>query len=211
VPNIIDKAYYADRVKDKHHRYVSISDEELAALPDNAHFQCYFIQRDRFQLDRNYLAARGYYRFVKTEEGYYVHGGLTPEETIVPFAVFERVAVKHKTPTVRLLTDELRYSVRSHILIEIVNPNQQSLLDLQAEILTPSVEAGMVALAELPDRNAAEITFEDARIRRGPDEIKQLELAIAYQFVGRSYRQVYKFPITMKTLMTTTFDFSELE
>jgi len=39
-PNPIDRHFYASRVTDKHHRYVTISDEELAALPDNVRFEC---------------------------------------------------------------------------------------------------------------------------------------------------------------------------
>jgi hypothetical protein len=211
VPNIIDQAFYSDRVMDKHHRYVSISDEEMAALPENARFQCYYVQRDRFQLNANYLAARGYYRFIKTDENYYVHGGLTPEETIVPFAVFERVAVKLKNPTVRLLADELRYGVKSSIPLEVVNPNEQSLLDLRVEILSPNVAASKADLTELPGRDAAKIVIEDVRIRRTPEEMKHLELALAYEFAGRGHRQTFKLPVTMKTLMTTSFDLLDLD
>ena len=211
VPNIIDKAFYAGRVLDKHHRYVSISDAQMKALPDNARFQCYFIERERFQLDANYLAARGYYRFAKTDENSYVHGGLTPEETIVPFAIFQRVAAKLKKPTVRLLTEELRYAVKSRILLEIVNPNEQSLLDLRAEIQTPGVEAETVELAELPGKAVAEIAFEGARVRRGaPGEPKQLAVRLTYQFAGSAHTDDFEFPITIKTMMTTTFDLSQL-
>ena len=211
VPNIIDKAFYSDRVTDKHHRYVSISDEEMAALPENARFQCYYVQRDRFQLNANYLAARGYYRFIKTDENYYVHGGLSPEETIVPFAVFERIAVKLKNPTVRLLADELRYGVKSSIPLEVVNPNEQSLLDLRVEILSPNVAASKADLGELPGRDAAKIVIEDVRIRRTPEEMKHLELALAYEFAGRGHHQTFKLPVTMKTLMTTSFDLLDLD
>lgn len=210
-PNIIDKAFYAGRVLDKHHRYVSISDAQMKALPDNARFQCYFIERERFQLDANYLAARGYYRFAVTDENSYVHGGLTPEETIVPFAIFQRVAAKLKKPTVRLLTEELRYGVKSRILLEIVNPNEQSLLDLRAEIRTPGVEAEAVELTELPANAVTEIAFDGARVRRGtPGEPKQLAVRLTYQFAGSPYTDDFEFPITIKTMMTTTFDLSQL-
>jgi len=42
-PNPIDRQFYASRVKDKHHRYVTTSDVELAALPDNVRFECYVL------------------------------------------------------------------------------------------------------------------------------------------------------------------------
>ncbi|MBS1253764.1 MAG: hypothetical protein MAG451_02817 [Anaerolineales bacterium] len=211
MPNIIDKAFYADRVTDKHHRYVSVSDAELAALPDNARYQCYFIEKNRFQLDTNYLAARGYYRFVKTNENYYVHGGLTPEESIVPYAVFERVALELKPPTIRLLTDEFRYGVKTHIQMEIVNPNEQSLLNVEVSLQTPNVEADSVSLPEVPGLAARTVTIADARIRRGSDEVNHLAIAVAYEFAGRAYRETREFGISVKSLMETTFDFSDFE
>lgn len=211
VPNIIDKAFYTDRVTDKHHRYVSVSDAEMAALPENARYQCYFIEKERFQLDANHLAARGYYRFVKTDENYYVHGGLTPEETIVPYAVFERVTLELKRPTIRLLTDEFRYGVKTHARLEIVNPNEQALLNVDVSIQAPNVEANSVSLAEVPGLEARTVTIADVRIRRGAAEVDQLTVVVAYEFAGRAYRETHEFGITMKSLMETTFDFSEFE
>jgi len=92
-PNPIDRRFYAGRVEDRHHRYVTISDKELAALPDNVRFECYVFERKRFDLPTNYLAARSTYRFAEAGEGIYVHGGLSPEETIVPLTVFTPAAV----------------------------------------------------------------------------------------------------------------------
>jgi len=92
-PNLIDRRFYASRVSDQHHRYVTISDKELAALPDNVRFECYVFERERFDLPTNYLAARSTYRFAEAGAGIYVHGGLSPEETIVPLTVFTPAAV----------------------------------------------------------------------------------------------------------------------
>jgi hypothetical protein len=92
-PNPIDRCFYASRVSDQHHRYVTISDKELAALPDNVRFECYVFERERFDLPTNYLAARSTYRFAEAGAGIYVHGGLSPEETIVPLTVFTPATV----------------------------------------------------------------------------------------------------------------------
>lgn len=89
-PNPIDRRFYASRVTDKHHRYVTISDKELADLPQNVRFECYIFERKRFGLPTNYLVARSTYRFADPGAGIYVHGGLSPEETIVPVTVFTR-------------------------------------------------------------------------------------------------------------------------
>ncbi|MHB1458571.1 MAG: alkaline phosphatase family protein, partial [Armatimonadota bacterium] len=81
-PNVIDAEFIAKRVDDVHHRYVSLTDEELNALPKGILDQCYCFRSRIFGLDSSYLAARGYGRFRKDDSASYVHGGLTPEETL---------------------------------------------------------------------------------------------------------------------------------
>jgi hypothetical protein len=68
-----------------------------------------------------------------------------------------------------------------------------------------------VELTEAPAKAVAEIAFEGARVRRGaPGEPKQLAIRLTYQFAGSAYADDFQFPITMKTMMTTTFDLSQL-
>ena len=208
MPNIIDKTFYSTRVEDKHHRYVTISDEELADLPDNARFQCYYIERGRFNLPRNYLAARGYYRFLKTEETFYVHGGLTPEETIVPLATFTHVVVTPRELTVRLLHDEFRYGVKATIELEITNPNEYACTDLETAILTPKVSYETARLNELSALDTETLSME-ARFARATPDPKSLDIRISYRFLDQPCAQQLALPITMKSMMEIT-DLDEL-
>jgi len=216
-PNPIDRQFYASRVKDRHHRYVTISDAELAALPDNVRYECYVFERKRFDLPTNYLAARSTYRFTDPGEGIYVHGGLSPEETIVPLTVFAPVAVKPKPLTVRLLADEFRYGVKSLIRLELVNPNQYACQEVHIEVLNPNVEAalavvgdGSTELAEVLDALSQTEVQIEARFRRINEETTALQLRIGHKFLGKLYSQVENLPVKMKRIMTTTFDLDEL-
>jgi hypothetical protein len=101
VSSIIDPKFFAGRAQDKHHRYISINDDELKQLPVNVQFQCYLFEKNRFGLEQNYLAARNYYRFIETNASTYIHGGLSPEETLVPVAVFTPLTVSPKPLGVR--------------------------------------------------------------------------------------------------------------
>jgi len=208
VPNIINKAFYSSRVTDKHHRYVSISDEELADLPDNARFQCYFIERVSFNLPQNYLAARGYYRFLKTEESFYVHGGLTPEETIIPLAMFAHVVVTPKDLSIRLLQDEFRYGVKATIQLELMNANEYPCTELELSVLSPKVHCEGARLEELPALETELVTIDARFARRKPDP-RKLDLRISYRFLDRPYGQQVSLPITMKSMMEIT-DLDEL-
>jgi hypothetical protein len=56
---------------------------DLEHIPGVDQKAWYALNRDRFQLDRHYLVPRGY-SYVKRRPSGWTHGGLTPEETIVP-------------------------------------------------------------------------------------------------------------------------------
>ena len=208
-PNLIDQKFYADRVTDKHHRYVTISDAKLLALPDNVRFECYILAKQRFGLPDHYLGARSTYRFVDPGEGVCVHGGLSPEETIVPLAVFSPVTVEPKPLTIRLLADEFRYDVKSIIRLELVNVNQYACQETRVSVLTPNVETELVHLGELAATSPIEAQLE-ARIRRAAGETASLTIRIDYTFLGHPRSQIAELPIEMKRIMTTTFDFDDL-
>jgi hypothetical protein len=208
-PNVIDPGFYASRVADKHHRYVKISDAQLATLPDNVRFECYIFECHRFDLPTNYLAARSMYRFTDPGEGIYVHGGLSPEETIVPVAVFTPVRIEPKPLTVRLLADEFRYGVKSLIRLELVNPNQHPCQEVHVEVLNPNVEAAPTTVGDLDMLSQIEVQVE-ARIRRIAGEMESLQVRVDYQLLGQSHSLTEDLPVKMKRIMTTTFDLDEL-
>ena len=208
-PNPIDRRFYATRVTDKHHRYVTISDAELKALPDNVRFECYIFEKERFGLPTNYLAARSTYRFSDPGEGIYVHGGLSPEETIVPLTVFAPVAVKPKPLTVRLLADEFRYGVKSLIRLELVNPNQYACQEVHVEVLNSNIVAALTVVGDLDALSQTEVQVE-ARFRRITEETTALQVRIGHKFLGQPYSQVENLPVKMKRIVTTTFDLDEL-
>jgi len=208
-PNPIDRRFYAGRVTDKHDRYVTMSDKELAALPDNVRFECYIFRGQQFGLPTNYLAARSTYRFAEPGEGIYVHGGLSPEETIVPVAVFSPVAVVSKPLTIRLLADEFRYGVKALIRLELVNPNQYACQEVSVEVLNANIEAAKAVVGTVDALSQVEVSVE-ARIRRVTGEMTILQVRVGYQFLGRSHSQGVELPVKMRRLMTTTFDLDQL-
>jgi len=216
-PNPIDRKFYASRVTDKHHRYVTIGDAELAALPDNVRFECYVFERERFGLPANCLAARSTYRFAEPGEGIYVHGGLSPEETIVPLTVFTPVAVTPRPLTIHLLADEFRYGVKSLIRLELVNPNQYACQEVHVEVLYPNVEAVPTVVGDrsaersrrsLDALSQTEVQIK-ARIRRSTGDLTALQVRVNYQFLGQPHSQVEELPVKMKRIMTTTFDLND--
>ncbi len=207
-PNIIDQPFYTKRLDNPHHRYIALSDEEMERLPDNVDFECYRLRKGVFDLNENYLVARGYGRFKRTDEAAYVHGGLTPEETIVPLCVFQPVVEEAKDLTVRLLDDEFRYGAKGTVRLELVNVNPYPCLDVRLEILDEKVEHNSAELGALPARQD---TGVDIPVRIWRRDMAELRLLISYQVLRERRRQLEELPITIRSMMESGFDLEELD
>lgn len=210
VPNIIDQAFYTERLEDPHHRYIAVDDAALAQLPDNVDFECYRLRKGVLDLNANYLVARGYGRFKKTDETTYVHGGLTPEESIVPLCVFEPVEEKPKPLTVRLLEDEFRYGAKATLHLELVNVNPYPCMDLRVDVLDAHIDAEPFHLDSLLGREDATVDMP-IRIWRREDEVTTIQLKISYQILGERKRRLETLPITMRSMMESSFDLEDLD
>jgi hypothetical protein len=208
-PNLIDSAFFAKRVLDKHHRYVRITDSELHQLPDNIQYQCYTFERERFGLSENYLSAKAYYRFLPTTGSTYIHGGLTPEETLVPVAVFAPLTVSPKPLTVRLLGNEFYYARKSGIQVELVNTNAYACESVRLEIQNANVDAPGVDLGTLAPTSQETVTLE-ARFRRSYRGVDALHIRVTYDFLGQPQQQDVEEAVEMKSMMTQSFDLREL-
>jgi hypothetical protein len=208
-PNLIDSKFYASRVIDKHHRYVRISDADLEQLPDNVQYQCYTFERKRFGLEENYLAAKRHYRFLPVTGSTYIHGGLTPEETLVPVAVFTPVTVSPKPVNVRLLDKKFYYGRRTEFRIELVNTNAYACEAVRLEVRNPSVNVPGKELDALAPMSEEVVTLE-GRIRRSRGDVDTLRIRITYRFLEQPHEQDVEQRIEMKSMMERAFDLDEL-
>ena len=178
-------------------------------MPENIKYQCYTFERKRFGLDENYLAAKAHYRFLPTTRSTYVHGGLTPEETLVPVVVFTPLTISPKRLVVRLLRTEFYFGRKSEIPLEIVNTNAYACENMSVEVRSPAVEAARVEMGTLAAMSRDAVTLE-GRFRRSRGELSSLQLRITYDFLDQPQQQDVEVPIEMKSMMTTAFDVREL-
>lgn len=207
VVNVLDKKFYKYIADLQHHRYVTLSKEQLDAIPQSVQAQCYIIDREKFKTNANYLAARRYYRFVDTDEDFYVHGGLTPEEIIVPFARFIFQPLSVIVPTLRLLNNQFRYSIKSILEFELGNPNDFPLENLGIRLI--DIEAEEAFVDTLPAKNNTQIAFQAIfrkELKTGNN--RDISVLIQYDCQGRTIDPVQNtFAISLKGMMETHDDF----
>ncbi|MFQ6041789.1 MAG: hypothetical protein ACE5PV_13105, partial [Candidatus Poribacteria bacterium] len=203
-PNPIDVKFFHERCEHETHRFIQLSDAEYSNLAENHRYQCYFLDKNTYGNDANYLIAKGYYRFKKTEKSFYVHGGCTPEETIVPFALFKKVSIHLQKPRLSLLDNVFRYAVKSVIKLDIVNPNEYPLENVSFIIQQPDVTYDEVVLAEIPAKQVVTQKIP-CRFARAAEKIDKLALTLQFQYRGQEQSFDYEFSITMKAMMESGF------
>ncbi len=212
VSNSIDKKYYDAKSEDKHHRFVVVSDAQIQNLPSHVENNCYVIRKEEYGLLENYLIAKGYSRFVNTTGKFYVHGGLSPEEVVIPFAVFRKMMAEPKELVVYLTQNTFRYSVKSIIKFGIGNSNNYEVTNVEVSIQNSNVECEPAKIERIKPKGRIQIEIP-ARFKRRILSKKEkgcLMIRIRYQFLGKNYVQDLELPIVMKSMFQEKMDLEEL-
>ena len=209
--NVIDHSLYQKHATDEHHRYISITQEERLKLPDKVKFECYLFDAQEFDLPESYLAARGLYRFRPTDDSVYIHGGLTPEETIIPLAVYQPQAVAPRPLAIRLVKPEkIIAGARPDLVFEITNHNGYPVGPLEFEIVDSNLDAVPLELAEIQKLERATLRIK-ARCPNNADLSQtQLQVNLTFQFLGQVHEQSAAVPVRYDTLVKTRFNLDDL-
>jgi len=204
--NVLDKSFFKGLALDEHHRFIALSDEKLKTLPQSVEAQCYIVDRKKFKTTKNYLIARHYYRFLTTKKHFSVHGGLTPEEVVVPFAHFMRKQVIPRPLTLRLLTNQFRYAIKSRILFEVGNPNSFCMESLSFRFV--DAEAEEVRITTIASKQVIQVEMLTLfRKVPGATGKQSLTLQLRYECQGRPcIPQEETFDITIKSMMEKSDD-----
>jgi len=196
--------------KSRSHRYLEVSDERFTTLADNLSFDAFLLDKNRFLLPKHILASRRANRFLKTDHKSYVHGGLLPEEVIVPYLAFEPVTVPLQDLTVLMAKNIFRYRLET-VEIEIGNPNEFLVENIQVSILNGNVESDPVMIPSLNGKSKTLVSVETRfKITSLPDDQKNLRLRLRYHSRGERHMLDISSGITMKKMVeeksTSVFD-----
>jgi predicted protein tyrosine phosphatase len=184
-------------------RYIAVSSEKFSSLPDNWKEDCFFLDATEFGNDSHYLSARRGNRFVKTDDTSYAHGGLSPEEVIVPHLIFEAVKVPLQYLTLLLVHNEFRYR-KEKIMLEIGNPNEFAVEDTRISIINSNIEADQITIDLLNGKNKSlvEITAQFKQTAN-VDERNNLVLHISFTYRDEKHEQSVTMPIKMRAMVET--------
>lgn len=202
IPNDLDPSFFKTSGFDaRSHRYITVSPERFAGLADNLRLDCFFLPANDFLNPENVLCARRGNRFIPTAKDFYVHGGLLPEEMIVPYLVFEPAAAPLQNLTVLLRKTEYRYRMES-IELELGNPNDLAVENIAIMVLNGNVESEPARVASLNGKTKTLLQIQ-ARFRQTkvPEDQTSLRLRVRFQARGEQHSFDFQAKITMKKMV----------
>ncbi|GAP21872.1 hypothetical protein [Leptolinea tardivitalis] len=211
VQNDLDPVFFKTNGFDaRSHRYVIVSNDRFAGLADNLKLDCFFLPANDFMNPENVLCARRGNRFIPTDKDFYVHGGLLPEEIIVPYLVFEPATVSTQDLTVLLKKNQYRYRMET-IELEIGNPNDSAVEQVQVNLLNGNVESEPVRIALLNGKKNMAVQIKARfKVTSILEEQNSLHIRVRFHAHGEQHTFDVQPKIIMKKMIeeksTNVFD-----
>jgi len=208
--NIQDR-FYSKRALDKHHRYLEISDDEIEKLPENSKFDCFFFDKNKFDLQKNYIVAKKFYRFLPTDEHTYVHGGLSPEETIIPISIFSPITTSPKPLQINLISGKKVYQgTKVSLDLEISNYNNSPCKNISIKIIDPNFDYTVSIIDVISQLSRFDITIDTRCKINANTSVSYILVGISYSFQNKLENDEIKLPLEIEELAQTKFDLDDL-
>ena len=204
---------------DEKHRFAAVDEKQVDDIPDNLwalghRFKQPFVSDDKiFFLPKGHNTVRQSGR----AKGY-LHGGVTPEEVIVPAAIYKLVTVTWKTPAARFLdldlvkeTGRAKFYIQRvvNLKVEIQNPNDVAIRILRASVTSPETDLKSCEVAEIPagSVNVLQMSCYFEKTALGE---KSLEIEIAYEVSGERHTLFLTLECEFKSAMAGGFSLRDL-
>jgi hypothetical protein len=183
------------------HRYIEVTNTRYEKLPDNLKMDCFFIPSTEFGNPTHFLCARRANRFLPTDDTFYVHGGLSPEEVVVPHLIFEAAVVLVQDLTIVMPSNQFRYRMET-VELEIGNPNAYAIENVH--ITTLNSNFGMEPQRVEWLNSGRNIPLQVRGLFKqtpNPEERASLSFLIRFECHGEKHTQTVKLPIEMKSMV----------
>jgi hypothetical protein len=192
------------------HRFVEVTNTHYEKLPDNLKMDCFFIPSTEFGNPTHFLCARRANRFLPTDDTFYVHGGLSPEEVVVPHLVFEAAVVPVQDLTVIMSSNQFRYRMET-VELEIGNPNAYAVENIHVATLNSNFDMEPQRVEWLNSGRNIPLQLRGLfKQTPNPEERASLSFLLRYECYGERHSQTVKLPIEMKAMVvvkdTSIFD-----
>lgn len=204
---------------DEKHRFSGIEKAEAAKIPQNLWDLGYRFNQPFVSEDFVYFIPRGHNTVKKPGiGGGYVHGGATPEEVLVPAAVFKLAKPAWKPLEARFLdlkidreTGKASFYIQRVVplRIEVQNPNTEAVRILQVDVVTPDTD---VKSCRTPHIEASKygVVVVECYFDKSAMENEELAVRFAYEIAGEEHVKDLKLAAEFKSAVIGGFSLKDL-
>ena len=209
--NDLDPAFFKQEGFASHsHRFLEVSNERFSTLADNLKLDCFFLPSNDFLLPANMICARRANRFLPVDKDVFIHGGILPEEVIVPYMAFEPATVPLQDLTVLLPKNEFRYRLETFEL-KIGNPNAAAVEQVLVSVLNGNLDWEFEPIPLINgDHDVARRVTARFKLTSLLEEQTVLSLRVRFRSRGETHTFDVKLPIVMRKMVeqktTNVFD-----
>ena len=204
---------------DEKHRFAATDPKQGDDIPDNLwalghRFKQPFVSDEKiFFLPKGHNTVRQSGR----AKGY-LHGGGTPEEVIVPTAIYKLVKAAWKTPASRFLdlnlvkeTGRAKFYIQRvvSLKVEIQNPNAIDIRILRASVMSPETDLKSCEVAVVPAGSVNTLQMS-CYFKKAALGDKSLEIEIAYEVSGEQHTLSLSLECEFKSAMAGGFSLRDL-
>ena len=204
---------------DEKYRFAATDSQQVDDIPENLwalghRFKQPFVSEDKiFFLPKGHNTVRQSGR----AKGY-LHGGVTPEEVIVPTAVYKLVKAAWKTPAARFLdlnlvkeTGRAKFYIQRVVAlkVEIQNPNVIDIRILRASVTFPETDLKSCEVAVLPAGSVSTLQMS-CYFKKAALGEKSLEIEIAYEVSGEQHTLSLSLECEFKSAMASGLSLRDL-
>ena len=214
-----DSSLVSKLFDDERHRVATITRSQAEKVPENLWDIGYRFTTPFSDDDLVHFLPRGHNTVRKAGSGGgYMHGGVAPEEVIVPVARYGLVAVAWKKPFTRFVNLEMssdgkraRFYIQRvvKIEIEVQNPNSVVLHPTALELLLPHAAVRSVELHDVDPESICVLSI-DLYFQKAAQTESGLELKLRYTIGGEEYEQVLVLPAEFRSAMSGGFSLKDL-
>lgn len=209
--NVLKDVFYKKNAIDEHHRYMIVSDEDATKLSKQIEYDCYLFKRTQYHLPQNYLVARRLYRFLPTNDSAYIHGGLTPEETIIPLAIYQPFITTPRPLVVNIISpNKIIAGTRFDLVLEITNHNGYSIEQISIEVVSVNLDAAPVMIEEIPQLQRKELLIKSRCIGSADLNESKLNIRLNYKVNNQGHEQIVVIPVKFDSLVKAKSNLDEL-
>ncbi len=202
------------------HRFATILKQESSTIPKNLWDIGYQFEQPFGDSETTYFIPQGHKTAgIKKRAPGFVHGGATPEEVIIPVAVFKAVKSEWKDPLSRFVDTKLDSATSAAIFhiqrlveinVAIQNPNPENLRIVRAEIVKPES-------SEIREFHTSNIAANSEKLfnikcyfKQAATKETELSMRFIYQYGEEERELLISINSTFKSAMTGGFSLKNL-